>query len=492
MALALCTCASCSPRTASSNSQASSLTGTVDIVTPTGNSAMSSNLPLNNWESIRSSLVKSLKTHGFVDSQISESHYSDLSAQINQIKRITNTYKAEKDKHPHTLIFAPHQPIKTSYATAIAQRFGDTVTQNTLNNDELEFDNLSDSQQDEYTSLHKQLASALKDAQDNGITVVLMSHKVPDFSENYFISFATAQSIARIQTDNLVRKLQLDKATIKNPQAIEIIIPLNVGAQFAQQLFSASWKILKPYYTTGVAFSPSGLLDANSTEDDWRNVSVPDDSADSISSALKVRLTSSDESSNNAIVNVDGILAFNDYIAQGAVSALTELGFTGSSAQVNPDVTLDSIIKKLSDNVDVHKQRVPQPNNSSTDDTNTTDSNSQDSQSTPYKKRNPQPNHTILTWPIVTGFGTYIDAIADIVNGKIWISSAEERNSVVSSIAALSRAICEKKTSPSQLEKSVPNIQNNTVTAPLFAVNSDNLKKTLLDTGYITPAEAGL
>ena len=487
MAIALLLCSACNPRSASSTSHNSSLTGTIDILTPSGSSMINSNQPLNSWSNVRDALVDSLKSQGFADTQISSSDSSSVDAQITQIHRIINTYKNQNDKNPHTLLFAPVHTLRNSATSAIDQRFGDTVTQPTYTDKELANNNISQEQRSQYAQANENLAEALKEAQDNGITVVLMAQKIPDFTEDYFVSFATAQSIARIQTDNLVKKLQLDKATQKNPQAIEIIIPANVGATFARELFSAAWKILKPYYSTGVAFSPSGLLEANSTDSDWRNVSVPNDSPETISSALRNRLSSSQSSSSaGTIVNVDGVLAFDDNIAQEVVTGLTNLGFTGSSAQINPSVTLDSIIKKLVDNVDVNKQRVPQPNDPDTD----SDESSQDTQSS--HSTNTQPNRTILTWPIITGFGTYINAIPDIVNGKIWISTSVERTRIVSSIATLSKAICQRKTTTVNLSKTVPYFNDKTITAPLFAVNSDNLKKTLLDTGYITPADAGL
>ncbi|WP_018143639.1 substrate-binding domain-containing protein [Alloscardovia criceti] len=475
---------SCASRTATSTSQNSSLTGTVDIITPTGSTILNSNAPLNTWTNVTSAMINSLKTQGFSDVQLSEYHNSDITKQTEQVSTITSTYASENDKNPHTLFIAPAQGVETQEALAIQSRYGDTVQLPELSSEETVSGSLTTEELNRGIALISNLKNALEQAQAQGIKVVLMSQKIPDFTEDYFVTFATPQSIARIQANNLVRKLQLDQATTQDPQAIEMFLSTNAGAEFNKEAFSAAWAILKPYFVTGVAYSPSGLMDAQTTDDDWRNITVADDSQTGITSALESRLTRN----TDYFAQLDGVLAFNDYMAQSIVSALDSFGFTGSSASVNPNITLESIVNTLSGNADVQKQKVPHPQGAS-DTTSSQDSTTEDESETGTRNF-AETDPVELTWPVITSYGAYINAIPSIVNGKIWVSAMEDRDEVSTSIAQLSVALSNSNTS--DLASSVQFLSGTTITSPLFAVNADNLKKTLIDTKYITPAEAGL
>lgn len=67
----------------------------------------------------------------------------------------------------------------------------------------------------------------------------------------------------------------------------------------------------------------------------------------------------------------------------------------------------------------------------------------------------------------------------------------EDRADISESVALLCAQIAQGRTG-ARLERSIPNVRSTTLTTALFAVSADNLKKTLIDTSYITPADAGL
>ena len=48
------------------------------------------------------------------------------------------------------------------------------------------------------------------------------------------------------------------------------------------------------------------------------------------------------------------------------------MGYTGSSATINPDITLESIVKLLAGDADVNKQRVPMPTSPEDEETDIT------------------------------------------------------------------------------------------------------------------------
>lgn len=461
-------CSACQKKTTPSVTHPTSLTQShVDILTPESSNDIDPNAPLNTWDNVTHSIVEQMQSQGFSKNNISRSMSSNLSEQVKKLKKIVSNVSTSTEKNSHILLFSPALDEDSPRSAAIRHRYGDLVTSTAT---------IADNSDDDNTDIPDTLVEQLRKAQKAGITVVLMGQKIPNFAENYYVSFSTAQSVARIQTENLVKKLQLNKATAQNPQAIEMLLPMNVGKEFNEQAFAASWKILKPYFVTGVAYSPSGLLDAHTTAQDWRNVAVSDDSESSISDALQARLSSS----QNTNAHIDGIIAFNDYAAHHVIRALKNMGYTGSSATINPDITLESIVKTLAGDADVNKQRVPMPTSPEDEETDTTGSD----KSSATKK-------TSLTWPIITSFGVYINDIPHIITGKLWTSSMEDRADISESVALLCAQIAQGRTG-ARLERSIPNVRSTTLTTALFAVSADNLKKTLIDTSYITPADAGL
>ncbi|WP_418968634.1 hypothetical protein [Alloscardovia omnicolens] len=468
-------CAGCRTYSPSVSAPADTVSsGSVDILTPRSSNDLDPNAPLNTWNNVTHDIARQLKHHGFSEKNISHSTASTLKEQIKQLTDLVKSHSANTDKTTHILMLSPVFYKDSTQGAAIRQRYGDLVTP-AVATSSLDDDSADENEQEEAQQQHAELVKQLVKAQKAGIIVVLMGQKVPDFTENYYISFSTPQSIARLQTENLVKKLQLDKATADDPQAVEMILPMNVGSEFNKSAFSASWKILKPYFVTGVAYSPSGLLDAHTTAQDWRNVTITDDSESTVSEAVYARLNASKKS----YAHIDGILAFTDHTAHGVVAALKSMGYTGSSAMINPEITLESIVKTLSGNADVNKQRIPRPSPI------TSDKEYKHTSSSPSSAQN------TLSWPIITSFGVYISDLPDVINGKIWISSMEDRAALSESVASLCTYLVKGLTG-SQLENKVPHLTSTTLTTPLFAVTADNVKKTLLDTGYITPADAGL
>ena len=98
-------------------------------------------------------------------------------------------------------------------------------------------------------------------------------------------------------------------------------------------------------------------------------------------------------------------------------------------------------------------------------------------------------------WPIITGYGAYVSSIPNIVNGKQWMTALENRKTLASDIAQP----CVQLNTSGKLAKltfissvamedeKVPTIQEEAL-----AVSASNLKKTLIEPGYISLAEAGL
>ncbi len=201
--------------------------------------------------------------------------------------------------------------------------------------------------------------------------------------------------------------------------------------------------------------------------------------ADSIEMEFRQRLGR--PANGQGHVRIDGVIAMNDYVANGVVKGLTALKYTGSAADVNPSITIGDIVGNIAGRQDLQKNRVPDPKRAP-------------SLSTPEEVR--QENQKAQNrWPIVTGFGAYISAMPNIVNGKQWATGLVDR---VASAADLAR-ICAAFAQGDSLDgldfvsaqdlygQNVP-----TMSLPLLSVSAGNMKTELIDPGYITLAEAGL
>ena len=114
---------------------------------------------------------------------------------------------------------------------------------------------------------------------------------------------------------------------------------------FAQNMFKGIWKVLEPYFKDGKAASPSETLTASTTKDDWRSVAFDSSKAEQIKSVLAERLDADKDDSHP--VHLDGVISCNDYVAKNIADELDKLGYTGSSADINPSISISGIVDSI-------------------------------------------------------------------------------------------------------------------------------------------------
>lgn len=387
----------------------------------------------------------------------------------------------------------------------------------------------------------ERLASALRLARSSGMHVVLLANGVEGFKPDAFVSMSTGEQIGRTQAAKLVAKLDLAKTDERDPQAIELLIPHSpveddaqaetetetktsdaassegtnekAGGEtdepetasdaFAREAFAGAWQILQPYFTQGKAYSPSGLLTKDTTDDDWRDVTVDATDAASIAKALDERLLHADgdaategkEAKDAQPSRVDGVIAMNDYVASAVIDELAALGYVGSSADVNPSISISDIVGGSAGRKDLEREAVPAP----AADANAGEDASDDAET----QDGPQADDPAETadenaaWPVVTGFGGYVDTMPQVVNGKQWMTGLENRVSLAADTAQVTVRLNQGKglKGLSYVSKqAVDGVKGkvNVVNEELLAVSASNLKTALIDPGYITMAEAGL
>lgn len=519
MTLGLAACATDGPtsdnaddQTNGTQSQTASA-GAVAIFTPSDGVTISGNTPLNKWTKFVPALTQSLRDAGVTKKRITASSADDLDKQSRDIQDyvvsgVSASDAAQSDatdtadaKHT-TLVVAP----VTSPDDTVRQ-YGDYLDQTVANSTDGGATDAKGSTEGTDTEAVERLASALRLAQENGMHVILLAGTIPGFQPDVYVRMSTAEQIGAVQARKLADKLELDKTSVDNPKNIEVLLPYSVAATdgsasgdaqdatpsddstaFAKAAFKGVWSVLQPYFQSGQAVSPSGMLTADTGDDDWMNVAFASSKDTDVRDELRRRLGMDEHAKTHT--RIDGIIAMNDYVASGVVKELTDLGYTGSAADINPEITISGIVENITGKKDLQRGKVPDPIKAPEADGETTDGDDDADAAKNAETINAR-------WPIVTGYGAYVDSMPQIVAGQQWMTALENRDALVDDVAKASLAL----NAGSKLSKAdvaaLGSAKINGKTTPvisedLLAVSASNLKATLIDTGYISLAEAGL
>lgn len=259
--------------------------------------------------------------------------------------------------------------------------------------------------------------------------------------------------------------------------------------EFAKEAFAGMWKVLRPYFASGTLLSTSGKLHANSSEKDWINVAFDADNSDAVKTELKNRITKNDNLLTPSPMHVDGIIALDDQVALQASQTLSDLGYEGSAADINPSFTLPNVIGNFIGKRNLIKRPVPSPKNSS-------NKNAKDAQISKEQSEDANDAATAKKWPAITGYGAYKNIMPNIVSGKQWMTTIEHQAQISKDITEM----CDSLNSTGNLSTKIatkqstiePGITVPTVYEQLIAVSATNLKARLIDPGYISLADAGL
>ena len=417
----------------------------------------------NSWDALYSDIRQELMQQGFSESAISHTSSSDIEEQS---RELSSYVKAQNGSHKKKIIFiAPVQaesPLTKDYSPYATQQDGTTGT--------------------------AVLRSTLDKARSVGIRTILFGNTVKGFTADVRVPMLTGRDVGRVQAKQLVSKLKLSEASAKHPASIEILLPLVKDNDFTKEIFQGIWDILGPYYASGSVYSPSGLLTKNSSAENWKNVTVDSSDQSSIADAVTARLATHNGHRHRRI---NGILAVNDNTAAGVIKALGRMGYTGSSADINPQISVGGVVRNLTGGTTVKRRPVPEP---FVREDNGADSPADGS-------RNARETADYPQWPIVTGFGAYLSSLPDIVNGKQWSTTFIDRKAYARDLAQICAFIAQDKSlgyiasamknvsagsRPSGTTKSV------TLDEPLLTISASNMKTILIDKGYIKATDADL
>ena len=522
--------------------------GNVAIFTPADGITLSQHTPLNKWAALVPELEEGLSKHHIDGKKVSTFTDSSLDEQSKNLQdyvvsHLAGGKKSGKAVSPTTLVIAPFtspdsitrqygdyvsQPrIGTKQDAAKTNKAGEADTsQNNSSNNRSENGTAGDSDSANRNSevkAHDRLVSSIRLAKEAGMHVVLLANDIPEVTPDLFVDMSNARSIGELQATKLASKLELDKASKENPARIEVLLPRMppdgeaANAQieeeedepttvpdtdsFPSQAFAGIWQVLGPYFKDGRAVSPSGLLTEETTEKDWANVAF-DPGKDATATKKEVAARLHMDSQAKGHTAVDGILAMNDFIVSGVVSELNDLGYSGSAADINPEISISGIVGSMTGKQDLHRKRVPRPaqgdaSRQSADPTRGgTESSGQPTDKDGNAAESDVDSADHPAWPIISGYGAYIDNIPQIVDGEQWMTAIEDRKGLASDLATACAGLNKNGVLPDNLSSLVQDAGSerkvNRLTRPLVAVSASNLKSTLIDTNYIKPAEAGL
>ncbi|WP_314688143.1 hypothetical protein [uncultured Bifidobacterium sp.] len=437
------------------SSAGSSASGSVAVFTPADSLVRGSDAPLGTWSLLRAELKKSLVSVGFDSDSITTTTSRTSEAQAKAVRDFVVKAAARSTSSgaatSTTLVVAPVPEDATD-----DDSYGDLLTRTAADED-------ADT---------PALTNALSLARRSGMHVVLVSNALDGFSPDLLVQPSRARQIGRTQALKLVDKIELGKATASDPRIIEVLIPATDDSTDAEA-FAGVWDVLGPYFRKGVAVSTSGTLSAATTEDDWGSVVY--DAGSSTSSMTKnsaKELASRLDDGSGSRTRIDGVIAMTDAAASGVVDELTTLGYTGSSADVNPSISISGIVEGITGRHDVVRSPVPEPTGGDTTG-NATDSR----------------------WPIVTSFGASTGMLPQIVDGRLWMTSLEDIATTTTQTAEACARLDAGKTANGLKSITMTTVKGRRIAVlrpKLLTVSASNLKKTLIDPGYVSLADAGL
>lgn len=400
----------------------------------------------------------------------------------------TSTPKPATSQDKNVVILAPALKLD-----AAAKQFGDLIGDGTkeLGSSATISAVLSTQEAAEQQEAETSIARSTQTIRAWGSALITVARNLEDVSSDMFVKTSSAYQIGMLQANELAVKLELSQATTANPKRIEIVIPEESNETISSDFFDGVWSVLGPYFKKGTAISASGLVASTSTEADWRDVLIPADSEAQVRQAFSDLLTDAQGEESGAVssVRLDGVVASNDFIATQVTDVLKERGYTGSAADINPEITLSGIVGNIAGNQDLSREKVPSP----TSDVDTPPVTSPDDAADSGTSTSSSDTDS-SRWPIVTGYGSYVNNIPLVVSGKQWLTGLENRNGLASDIAdACTRYSTGEKIQGSSSKtitlngKKVP-----LITRSLVGIVGTNIKSSLIDTGYVTAAEAGL
>lgn len=419
---------------------------------------------------------------------------SHLSDQLSVVKE----NQSDRDRRLRTgdvLFFVPARVMPDS-AAGFGNMVGDRISTKTSRTPESSNNDHHDDDEDDQ-SAQTQLSHQLTQLTHTGVRVIECARQLAGYTPSLFIQTIDPYQIGRLQAQQVASKIELDQATSRDPRRLIILVPGSSDDSFSHEFLDGIWSVI------GHAFSDHKAVIVGAshvrTEDEFLRSSQTSpfflENSDALGDQRKItaiidqQLKEEKHSSSPLDVipalahdttELDAVIAGTDYAAQQTVTVLTNHGYTGSAATINPEVTLQSVVNNLAGNRDLTKNKVPDPRNR-----------------TKGHHTAGTPSSSSSNWPIISGFGGYSASVSLVTSGKQWITGIVDEQTLSLAMATICRNAARGVSLTKNLRLHTHSASDQhsvlrVVCADIVPVTSENVKHALLDPGYASAADAGL
>lgn len=284
------------------------------------------------------------------------------------------------------------------------------------------------------------------------------------------VSLPTMYEIGQMEASSLLKKIKNYSLSALAPFPLLILLPFTPDSQQSRQdaheLFNGMWSRLSSYFEKKLIYDPA--WDGKN----WENLMVDVATPNALQKDLKKiidqariaensYLSSLGESASPALLpNIGAVLASNDFVASQVGGMLKNMGYQGTVADAGTSLSVGK-------EQEAKKQAPPAPSRSMGIEAQKLVAKAL------IKERKAQ------NWPILIGFGALLSSLQNVVNAREWSTGLVDRTALASAIAD---ACLKEEKGGSPPPQSVPAVM----------VDENNFKQILIDTGFVSPDQAGL
>lgn len=285
------------------------------------------------------------------------------------------------------------------------------------------------------------------------------------------ISLPSMYEIGQMEASSLLKKIKNYHLSEITPFPLLIFLPFTPASEQSQEdcheLFNGMWSQLSSYFEKKLIYDPAW------NGSNWKDLLVNVTTQSTLQAGIKKiieqarveensYLSPLDEAIPSTLLpNIGAVIASNDFVASQVGGILKNMGYQGTVTDANTSLSVGGEQKV------VKKQAPPAPSHLMG-----TESDKLVAEAL-IKERKAQ------SWPILIGYGALLPSLQNVVNAREWSTGFVDRSALASDIANACMKY-EKGTSPSA--QSVPAI----------IVDENNFKQTLIETGFVSPDQAGL
>lgn len=285
------------------------------------------------------------------------------------------------------------------------------------------------------------------------------------------VPLPTMYEVGQLEASSLLQKIKNYRLTSVTPFPLLILLSWDPSSpsslQDAHELFEGMWSELSGYFEKGLISDPAW------NGQNWQDLLIDASSKASVEAAFKKVISEAKTKENEALSslkeapshsllpNIGAILASNDFVASQVGGVLKDMGYQGTVADA------DTSLSEGSSQESVAKQEPPAPASDMGEKAK------EEVAKALLKERKAQ------SWPILIGFGVLSSSLSSVVNAREWSTGIVDRSDFASAVAAS----CMKEESG---EKPAPKAVAAT------AVDENNFKRLLVETGMVSPTQAGL